>query len=849
LRGSPSKSAPNRQPAADARDSRRRREALIEQFEAAFREGKWPSLEAFLPDDPAERRAVLIELAHADLELRLKAGEAARADDYLQRFPELAADPEVARDLRATESRIRTGEACQILAAARGADGHASLGGYRIKNSLGAGGMGLVFLAEDLQLRRPVELKVMRPSLAASPTSRQRFLREARAMAAVRHPNVVTIYQVGEDGGAPFLAMEFLAGESLEDRLARAGRLPAADVVRLGRAVAEGLAAAHERGVIHRDVKPSDIWLESGPRGPWSAIKLLDFGLARAAADDAHLTETGAVVGPPAYMAPEQTRSQPADARSDLFSLGSVLYRACTGRVPFLAPDVIGTLMEVAAGTPVPPRQLDPQIPRALSDLVMCLLEKDPAARPPSAAAVAQQLRRLEGPEAAPATSISETQVPTSNSDRAGRGQPGDTDVIHPPRPGGAWRRWALACAGGLLLVFLVSFVFRGPVGAGKEPSQPQPDAAESVDRRAVEWVLSIGGEPTIWTDATRERLVRALGDLPDGPFKLMGANLQHKKVTDAGLEHLKGLSGLIGLDLLGVKISDEGLKRLRGLENLSFLTLDSDAITDAGLEHLNGLQNLTDLRLRSNGVSDSGLDHLKHLPNLVRVLLASRQLSDAGLDRLRRLPNLVHLELDSARLTDAGLARLKDFPNKLLYLGFGHARLTDAGMERLKDLPDLQTLSLVRATGFTDVGFESLKNLKRLSSLDLGATPVTDAGLECLGSLGQLTHLDIGWTKEVTDAGLPRLARLTNLESLGLGGTKVTDDGLKHLSGLTKLTHLALDQTKVTDAGLEHLWGLANLRSPLLRSTSVTAVGVARLREKLPKCRVLVSPDVKPAG
>src|SRR5262249_27717391 len=154
-----------------------------------------------------------------------------------------------------------------------------------------------------------------------------RFLREARAVAALKHHHIVTIYQVGEDRGVPFLAMEFLEGEPLDARLQRETRLAVPEVLRIGREIAEGLAAAHERGLIHRGIKPANVWLE-GEKG---VAKLLDFGLARSAGDGTQLTTAGAIVGTPAYMAPEQATGGGVDARCDLFSLGCVLYRLCTG--------------------------------------------------------------------------------------------------------------------------------------------------------------------------------------------------------------------------------------------------------------------------------------------------------------------------------------------------------------------------------------------------------------------------------------------------------------------------------------------------------------------------------------
>jgi serine/threonine protein kinase len=279
-----------------------------------------------------------------------------------------------------------------FLAPPQAVDELGRLGHYRVLKVLGAGGMGVVYKAEDLQLRRPVALKAMLPTLAVSPSNRQRFLREAQAAAAVVHDHIVTIFHVGEDRGIPFLAMQLLEGQTLEDRLQRSRRLPAAQVVRIGREIAEGLAAAHERGLIHRDIKPGNIWLEAERQ----RVKILDFGLARSARGDSHLTQSGAIVGTPAYMAPEQACGQAVDPRSDLFSLGCVLYRLCTGELPFKGKDTLATLAALAVEIPRSVDELNPEVPPALADLIMRLLSKDAGQRPPSARAVVKSLAAIE---------------------------------------------------------------------------------------------------------------------------------------------------------------------------------------------------------------------------------------------------------------------------------------------------------------------------------------------------------------------------------------------------------------------------------------------------------------------
>jgi formylglycine-generating enzyme required for sulfatase activity len=287
-----------------------------------------------------------------------------------------------------------------------------SFPGYEILGELGQGGMGVVLLAKDLVLGRQVAIKVMRPELPADDNARQRFLREARAAAALDHQHIVPIHQVGEENSVPFIVMPVLKGETLENRLKREKRLPVADAVTIGKQIALGLAEAHRNGLMHRDIKPANIWLQTssdggGARGEDNLspsvlatrssllathVRIADFGLAAVAGDDAHLTKTGTVMGTPAYMAPEQARSEKVDFRCDLFSLGAVLYRMLTADLPFKGRDTMSLLMSLAADTPAPLESLNPDVPPALADLVMQLLAKEPSQRPPSAEAVAEAL-------------------------------------------------------------------------------------------------------------------------------------------------------------------------------------------------------------------------------------------------------------------------------------------------------------------------------------------------------------------------------------------------------------------------------------------------------------------------
>ena len=258
---------------------------------------------------------------------------------------------------------------------------------FEVRRVVGRGGMGVVLHGFDTHLQRDVALKILDPQLAHNTTMRQRFCREARAAAAVSHDNLVAIYQVDEatNSGLPFLIMQLVNGESLEQRLRRVGKLAPMEVARIGMQAAAGLASAHASGLIHRDIKPGNILIEENTE----KVRLTDFGLARAA-EDMKLTRTGFVAGTPLYMAPEQARGDEIDARVDLFSLGSVLYECLAGVPAFDGKTPLAVLRRVADETPTPLSKINPDVPDWLEDLIEGLLAKDPADRFQTAAEVAE---------------------------------------------------------------------------------------------------------------------------------------------------------------------------------------------------------------------------------------------------------------------------------------------------------------------------------------------------------------------------------------------------------------------------------------------------------------------------
>jgi serine/threonine protein kinase len=261
------------------------------------------------------------------------------------------------------------------------------LGPYEITGIIGSGGMGIVLKGHDRALDRFVAIKLLSPHLASSGAARQRFLREAKAAAAVVHDNVIAIHGVDEFAGLPYLVMPYCRGTTLEKRVRDAGPMNLREILRVGLQTARGLAAAHAQGLVHRDVKPANILLEDGVE----RVRITDFGLARAA-DDASLTVTGLLAGTPHYMSPEQALGKPLDARSDLFALGAVLFTLATGKPPFRAESSHAVLRMVTDVEPADVRLANPDMPAWLAAIVGRLLAKDPAARFSSATEVAGML-------------------------------------------------------------------------------------------------------------------------------------------------------------------------------------------------------------------------------------------------------------------------------------------------------------------------------------------------------------------------------------------------------------------------------------------------------------------------
>ena len=360
-------------------------------------------------------------------------------------------------------------------------------GRYRLVRRIATGGMGEVWQADDTVLGRRVALKLLVEELAADDRATRRFVREARATARLAHPNVARVFDFGRQGGAPFLVMELLEGETLAARLA-SGPLGPAEAARVAAAVADALEAAHGRGIVHRDVKPSNVMLTRD-----GEVKVLDFGIA-AAADETHSTTGSGLYATVAYVSPERVAGEPATPASDVYSLGAVLYELLCGRPPFSGRSPALVARAHLHDQPVPVRQLAPWVPARLAEACQAALAKDPARRPSSAASLAIRLRAAV---AAPA--VPEEAGPAATV-RVGTGGP-------------VWRRHRrrVTVLLGLVLAGLLAVVAARELGLWPAGGQ-EPAAA-----RAAAVTVTLDATERVWARATVDGRVAYQGILVAG--------------------------------------------------------------------------------------------------------------------------------------------------------------------------------------------------------------------------------------------------------------------------------------------------------------------------------------------
>ncbi len=674
------------------------------------------------------------------------------------------------------------------------------LGRYRVLKVLGAGGMGVVFEAEDPALKRLVALKVIAPMLAERQGYGERFLREARAAASLNHEHVVTVYEVGDDGGVHYLVMQLLRGETLQDRLKRDGPLLPSEVIRIGRQIADALDAAHGLNLLHRDIKPDNIWLEH----PTGRVKVLDFGLARSI-DGESPTNPGQILGTPKYMSPEQAQGGKLDARSDLFSVGAVLYRLATGVDAFQGPTLIAILRAVCDLTPPSPRQLQASMPAALSDLIMRLIQKDPAQRVASADELRAALASVEDGASPPA---SEGHLATDSDVASLRTLAAETtaqttgasDEPRPTTPGwGRFARWAILMGGLVLAALFTIILLQSPQGELRIETQRDVVVRITKGDTVVKRLHAGAAGTTI--------------KLSYGQYRVeLESDWDALIVGEPAIELKRGQETVVRIQAKPNGVADDA-------QPTEERQLGDRELVDWALSHGAECELLVDnretLRVQSPALPPDGNYRLVGLR-----LLGERKWNDADLAYIGRPPHLTELEIMS-----------------------GACPITDEGLRLISSISTLEALTL-RCPQVTNLGLADLSLLRHLKRLDLSlAHQITDDGLIQLGNLTALEQLKVNHG-QFTEAGLQTLLNLRKLKSVDLDHLELSDAGLARMAdSWDELERLAISGKDVSDMGLQVVRQFPRLQFLLLRNcTQLTPSGVATLKQAMPRCRIMIS-------
>ena len=561
---------------------------------------------------------------------------------------------------------------------------------YEIRRRVGRGGTGDVYEAYDTQLDRRVALKFLTGELTSDRTARERFLREARSAAAIDHPQIVTIHSI-QEGPLPYIVMEYVSGRTLAERLEAVGSLGLQEILNIALQTAAGLAAAHAQGLIHRDLKPANILLKEGSPGNVEStiVKIADFGLARAS-DAPQITRAGYVAGTPAYMSPEQAQGQPLDSRSDLFSLGSVMYAMCTGHAPFRGDTLVGVLRSVVDHPAPSLTEVNPEIPESLAGIIEKLMAKSPSERFNSVEEVEAALIR--------ASACTRANEPSSRDATDGRPFP---DLKRSSQASNAVQRRWVAIGLVSLLVLLAGFVVKitlpdgttveatspdgtplqievagtrvevseGDSSTKAAPSsasdEPRPESGEAdppstPDRRATEEILALGGRVVVRTNLEFPFEVRTAVGIPDDPFYVTEVHLAGVRLPVAALSCVLELHFLESIDLQVGNCSAAHLAHLPQLPALRSIGLyHAREIDDDALELISRHKSITKLHLHGAQITNRGLKALAGMRQLIAIWLNDTQIDDTGLPILSGLPNLRMLDLSRTKVSVEGVRSL----------------------------------------------------------------------------------------------------------------------------------------------------------------------------------------------
>lgn len=717
---------------------------------------------------------------------------------------------------------------------------------YKIIERLGAGGMGIVYLAHDPILNINVAVKV----LASDPTgiTAARLQREAVAAGSLNHPNIAKVFDFGQTSeGSPYMVMEYVPGKSLAELILERGSIAIDEAEDIFEQILHGLSIAHAHKIIHRDLKPSNIMV-ANPDTSEKQVKLLDFGVAKLEVYNQELTSTGALLGSPTYMSPEQAMGLDADARSDIYSFGCLMFETLTGQPPFRGKTAFETISMHNTKAPPLVTDLAPEleISNEFVNLIDSCLSKSAQARPQNCTELLEKLKVKPEPEQKTQIEVSPPVVQQLES---------KTFMGHSQ---------AVVAMVSMFAVALLAFTYVMITASIKSQVHRKEDETFSKDNNKQINNTGFGGERgadlmhamtshknktgdgtttlkfnAAIDDADLDRIdknqkrldfgnvnvtpeqLHAISTLPLESLQLRGQELD-----DNTVRYISKIKTLKTLFCKNTLITNKGLGEIGKLTNLETLRIGCPLVTSDGLLAFNSLIHLKSLQLDGDRLNDDTSLYLNALPALISVGIGSKNFGDEGVANFKKLPRLQSLTVRSPRVTDQALTYLKDFkmlnfanfegckfspdfalklkPGKRLYgLSIMNQRYFSMASAKALSNTNISILNL-KGTFISDDLLTELASMKRLASFNIEAAPITIKGLKALKSPPLESFNFINYLN-INDEIVKKFSQLKNLHSLQLSHTNINDNQLMMLASLGNLQYLNLDGCPgVTPEGIE---------------------------------------------
>lgn len=675
-------------------------------------------------------------------------------------------------------------------------EGRKIVGNYEFLEFVGSGGMGVIYKARHPVLKRLVAVKMLHSHLM-NDVIVKRFQQEALAVSGLSHPNVIAVHDFGlSEHGQPYMVMDFIDGKPLSDVL-RQGTLSVAPVLNIAIQLAEGLQHAHEHGVLHRDLKPSNIMVTDADCD-FPEAKIVDFGIAKIMeTESTRVTQTGELLGTPQYMSPEQCRGGELDARSDVYSLGCVIFEAITGKPPFSGDSMVSVIVDQISK---PARSLgevrpDIQFPIELEDLLAKALAKEPVDRFQSMNALLQEM-----------IDVQKVVAQREKSKKS------------------IWRYLKLNRDQRHVLMLSIFSAF-ALIGVASSTLLFVKTVREDVEKQKKQAHLknsSAAPTPVPSADESFQRIAKERTDM----IKYIPAD----KFDYPFCERFFSRNTFIDyLDCRGSQVNDAALVYIGKQIDLKWLSLQHTKITDKGLDYLKDLVWLNELHLDETAITDEGIKKLIPMRNLSVLSLGATRIGDKGLENLHLLPvQSLSLAMLPIPLTDNSFRILSEHKRLLVLNLWSNKNLPEASLARLSALPNFHDLSL-EDTGIKDTAIPYICKIKSLKEIDLAGTQVSLSGLKQLSKLPNLELVKFRGAP-VTPEWIPVLAKFPKLLKLNLIGSSIDDAALASMPRMMpNIESIDMENCKnVTDKGLVSLAKVKRLYWVKLKGTSATPKGVA---------------------